>query len=119
MDPKDVENGRIPRAIECELTEDLADTCTPGDLITVNGILKVLTQETSGLGRSSKDKTTHVVFIDVNSIQGQGVVTAELNKSSQISFSRDVEFVPSELAGFKAIQNHEDPFKYDFFRCKL
>lgn len=27
---KDNENGRIPRSIECELTEDLTDTCSPG-----------------------------------------------------------------------------------------
>lgn len=27
---KDSENGRIPRTIECELTEDLTGICSPG-----------------------------------------------------------------------------------------
>ncbi len=27
---KDIENGRIPRTIDCELTEDLTGICSPG-----------------------------------------------------------------------------------------
>lgn len=27
---QDSENGRIPRTIDCELTEDLTDSCLPG-----------------------------------------------------------------------------------------
>lgn len=36
------EGGRVPRTIECELTEDLVNSCTPGDVITVTGIVKVV-----------------------------------------------------------------------------
>lgn len=35
------EGGRVPRTIECEFTEDLVNSCTPGDIITVVGIVKV------------------------------------------------------------------------------
>ena len=34
------EAGRIPRTIECELTADLADSCVPGDMVTVAAIVK-------------------------------------------------------------------------------
>ncbi|WVZ98868.1 hypothetical protein U9M48_044243 [Paspalum notatum var. saurae] len=36
------EEGRVPRTIECELTEDLVDCCIPGEIVTVTGIVKVL-----------------------------------------------------------------------------
>lgn len=35
------ENGRTPRTLECELTEDLVNSCIPGDDITITGIIKV------------------------------------------------------------------------------
>lgn len=36
------EEGRVPRTVECELTEDLVDACIPGDVVTVIGIIKVI-----------------------------------------------------------------------------
>ena len=36
------EEGRVPRTVECELTEDLVDLCIPGDIVTVVGIIKVM-----------------------------------------------------------------------------
>lgn len=32
----------MPRTVECELAEDLVDSCIPGDVITVTGIIKVI-----------------------------------------------------------------------------
>lgn len=37
---EDHEEGRVPRTVECELTEDLVDACIPGDVVTVTGIIK-------------------------------------------------------------------------------
>jgi DNA replicative helicase MCM subunit Mcm2 (Cdc46/Mcm family) len=34
--------GRVPRTIECELTDDLVDAGVPGDVVTVSGVVKVL-----------------------------------------------------------------------------
>ena len=41
--------GRIPRSVECELTEDLVNCCVPGDVVTVNGIVKVASASSSTL----------------------------------------------------------------------
>ncbi|XP_071453404.1 DNA helicase MCM8 [Hetaerina americana] len=35
------EGGRVPRTVECELTEDLVDSCVPGDVVTISGVVKV------------------------------------------------------------------------------
>jgi DNA helicase MCM8 len=37
--------GRVPRTIEVELTEDLVDSVTPGDVISLAGVVKVTTTE--------------------------------------------------------------------------
>lgn len=34
------EEGRVPRNVDCELTEDLVDACIPGDVVTVTGIIR-------------------------------------------------------------------------------
>uniref|UniRef100_A0A9J8CA36 DNA helicase n=1 Tax=Cyprinus carpio carpio TaxID=630221 RepID=A0A9J8CA36_CYPCA len=39
------ESGRIPRTIECELTQDLVDSCVPGDKVTITGVIKVSNKE--------------------------------------------------------------------------
>ena len=36
---------RIPRSIECELTNDLVDTCFLGDVVTLTGIVKALNSD--------------------------------------------------------------------------
>lgn len=36
------EEGRVPRTVECELTQDLVDACIPGDIVTVTGIIRVI-----------------------------------------------------------------------------
>ncbi|XP_046388865.1 DNA helicase MCM8 [Ischnura elegans] len=35
------EGGRVPRTVEIELTEDLVDSCVPGDVVTISGVVKV------------------------------------------------------------------------------
>ena len=44
------ESGRIPRTVECELTSDLVDSCVPGDMVTVTGIVKATSAEDGNKG---------------------------------------------------------------------
>lgn len=47
--------GRVPRTIECELTDDMVDAGVPGDVVTVTGIVKVMNPELDKPGRCSDD----------------------------------------------------------------
>ena len=111
-DQRDVESSRIPRTIDCELTEDLTGTCMPGDLVTINGVVKALNLETAGAGRSNRDKCTFVLYIYVNSIQG--MLSSQQNDSAAGKNSnnlKDLEFLPTDLECFNQIQQEPDPFK--------
>lgn len=39
------EAGRVPRTLEVELTRDLVDSCSAGDVVTALGIIKVLSTD--------------------------------------------------------------------------
>ena len=40
--------GDVPRAIVCELTEDLCDSAMPGDIVTIVGVVKNINMEAMG-----------------------------------------------------------------------
>lgn len=48
--PKDEKHneGQVPRPIDIELTEDLVECCIPGDVVTVVGIVRVISGDVSG-----------------------------------------------------------------------
>ncbi len=50
--PKDERQneGRVPRPIDVELAEDLVDSCMPGDVVSVVGVVKVINGEGQGGG---------------------------------------------------------------------
>jgi len=51
------EAGRIPRTIDVELAAHLVDTCLPGDVISIGGIVKVVTTEEGGTVRRECEGT--------------------------------------------------------------
>uniref|UniRef100_A0A8B9J970 DNA helicase MCM8 n=1 Tax=Astyanax mexicanus TaxID=7994 RepID=A0A8B9J970_ASTMX len=102
------ESGRIPRTIECELTQDLVDSCVPGDMVTITGIIKVSNEE--GSGRNKKDKCMFLLYINANSVsnsKGQKSKSASEPESQGAS----VEFSLKDLYGIQEIQAQEDLFK--------
>lgn len=42
-----MDSGRVPRTIECEVTNDLVDRVIPGDVVEITGIVKVAQSEKS------------------------------------------------------------------------
>lgn len=63
------ESGRVPRTVECELTNDLVYTCIPGDVITIAGIVKKKLCCSNKQNTQSKDSNIFVQYIEVVSVQ--------------------------------------------------
>ncbi|KAL9642654.1 hypothetical protein ABK040_009733 [Willaertia magna] len=71
----DYEAGRIPRTIECEITEDLVESCVPGDEVVVCGTVKVISTDQHSaelFGRSGGGgkgtKCMYFLYLEGNSI---------------------------------------------------
>lgn len=105
------EEGRMPRTIDAELFSDLIDTCIPGDIVTVCGIVRVLSIDGGGYNRGSK--CLFYVYIEANS------TTSTRNRNS----SREASSIPAgrgaEESGALAIHRvirevvrEKDPFGF-------
>ncbi|KAG7027994.1 putative DNA helicase MCM8, partial [Cucurbita argyrosperma subsp. argyrosperma] len=64
----DHEEGRVPRTVECELTEDLVDACIPGDVVTVTGIIKVINNYMDIGGGKSKGKSQGLYYLYLEAV---------------------------------------------------
>ncbi|KAF2879292.1 hypothetical protein ILUMI_26884 [Ignelater luminosus] len=81
------ENGRIPRTIECELTEDLVGCCIPGDDITITGFF--------------------LLYIDAISVVN--------NKNQNEAISGTIERITFNTHDYYAIQKiHAEPSLFRF-----
>ncbi|KAL5711249.1 DNA helicase [Ranunculus cassubicifolius] len=102
------EEGRVPRTVECELTEDLVDACIPGDVVTVTGIVKMINNYMDVGGGKSKNKHQGLYYlyleaVSIKNTKSQSTTEGSLDsnadaRDSQLfdlySFSpRDLEFI--------------------------
>ncbi|GAV82272.1 MCM domain-containing protein, partial [Cephalotus follicularis] len=105
---EDHEEGRVPRTVECELTEDLVDACIPGDVVTVTGIIRVINNYMDIGGGKSKNKSQgfYYLYLEAVSIknsnsqstpedmQGTSSNARVTEQVDLFSFSpRDLEFI--------------------------
>lgn len=68
------DSGRVPRTFEVELRDDEVDSCVPGDIVNVTGIVKTIAvgQERPGPSRFGANKVKQAVFysfIAANAVQ--------------------------------------------------
>ncbi|TVU19721.1 hypothetical protein EJB05_35890, partial [Eragrostis curvula] len=65
------EEGRVPRTVECELTEDLVDCCIPGEIVTVTGIVKVLNNymDVGGGKPKSRNQGLYYLYLEAISVR--------------------------------------------------
>ena len=73
-DIKDMNAGKMPKTIDCEIRDDLIDSCISGDIVTVCGVMKTeLQNDMKGFGGSrggaNKNRALHSSYIDVNSVR--------------------------------------------------
>ncbi|XP_072713404.1 DNA helicase MCM8 isoform X3 [Ciconia boyciana] len=102
------EAGRIPRTIECELVQDLVDSCVPGDMVTITGIVKVLSTE-EGASKNKNDKCMFLLYIEANSVSNsKGQKPKNFDETFQRSF---MEFSLKDLYAVQEIQAEENLFR--------
>jgi len=68
----DINAGKMPKTIECEIKNDLIDSCISGDIVTICGIMKteINSDGPKGFaGKNNKNRALHASYIDVNSIK--------------------------------------------------
>jgi len=97
------EAGRIPRTVECELTYGLVDSCTPGDMITVTGVVKVTTAEENGI--RNKDKSMYFLYIHAVTISNSKEVKDGANEHGA------TDFTMKELYAIQEIQCETNLFR--------
>uniref|UniRef100_A0A8C5MX76 Cardiolipin synthase (CMP-forming) n=1 Tax=Leptobrachium leishanense TaxID=445787 RepID=A0A8C5MX76_9ANUR len=103
------EAGRIPRTVECELIQDLVDSCVPGDMVTVNGIVKV-SNTRDGNFKNKNNKCMFLLYIEANSVsnsKGQKSKNAEDGASHRVS----LDFSLKDLYAIQEIQAQENLLK--------
>ncbi|RKO85279.1 MCM2/3/5 family-domain-containing protein [Blyttiomyces helicus] len=76
----EIDAGRIPRTVECELAEYLVDSVVPGDVVSVSGIVKVLAAE-EGKGKN-KTSEMHIFYLDANYLSKVGAGAAPSSSGS-------------------------------------
>ncbi|XP_034693977.1 probable DNA helicase MCM8 [Vitis riparia] len=102
------EEGRVPRTVECELTEDLVDACIPGDVVTVTGIIRQINNYMDIGGGKSKNKNQGLFYLYLEAVSIKNSKSQYISEDLQdsnadsratelldlFSFSpRDLEFI--------------------------
>ncbi|KAE8690522.1 putative DNA helicase MCM8 [Hibiscus syriacus] len=80
---EDHEEGRVPRTVECELTEDLVDVCIPGDVVTVTGIIRVINNYMDIGGGKSKGRNQGFYYLYIEAVS--------VKNSKSLSMTEDLE----------------------------
>ncbi len=108
------EEGRMPRTIDAELFSDSIDTCIPGDIVTLNGVVRVLTLDGGGGGKNARNaKCLYYMYLEANSIfnprNGSG---AAASASSTIG-KQMLEMETMQMHQLiRDVIQHEDPFGF-------
>uniref|UniRef100_H2YE20 DNA helicase MCM8 n=1 Tax=Ciona savignyi TaxID=51511 RepID=H2YE20_CIOSA len=100
------ETGRMPRTVEIELSRDLADTASPGDVVTITGIVKVKKSEDGNhYSNKAKNKCMFLLYIEGNHVSNSRGNTLSGNTADEL-----LDFTPRDLAGIQEIRKQDDIF---------
>ncbi|XP_039164610.1 probable DNA helicase MCM8 isoform X2 [Eucalyptus grandis] len=115
------EEGRVPRTVECELTEDLVGACIPGDVVTVTGYVKVINNYMDIGGGKSKTKNQgfYYLYLEAVSVRSSKSQSTIEDSRDPISDSKATEL--SDLFSFTTrdlefIVKFYEEYSSDIFR---
>lgn len=83
----------MPRTVEVELSEDLVDTCIPGDEVVVAGIVKTMSAEAASGRRPARDgrhQSLYLLYLQANSITNRRQTDRVSNPVGRVSRPRRV-----------------------------
>ncbi|KAG6972302.1 hypothetical protein JG687_00001544 [Phytophthora cactorum] len=91
METTDVGPGRMPRMIEVELYEDLVDSCIPGNVVTISGIVKSINSEIheGRYGKRAQANSLYILYISANSVENSAKVDKGKDRASDIDFTKE------------------------------
>ncbi|DAZ99884.1 TPA: hypothetical protein N0F65_008627 [Lagenidium giganteum] len=106
IENSDAGPGRIPRMIEVELYEDLVDSCIPGNVVTISGIVKSINSEIHNgrFGKRAQSNSLSILYLCANAVENSA--KSEKNKD-KVS---DVDFTKEDLEAIGEIINQGDVF---------
>uniref|UniRef100_A0ACD5T9M3 Uncharacterized protein n=1 Tax=Avena sativa TaxID=4498 RepID=A0ACD5T9M3_AVESA len=105
------EEGRVPRTIECELTEDLVDCCIPGEVVTVTGIVKVLNNYMDVGGGKSKSRNQGLYYLYLEAIS---IRNSKGHAVSENSGASSTNTLPSGSFSFESFTDKDLEFIFEY-----
>ncbi|GIY65238.1 DNA helicase MCM8, partial [Caerostris extrusa] len=100
------EGGHVPRSIECELHCQLTETCIPGDVVAVSGILS-LNNLNEKKAATSRDACTYTLYIKANSV----TCLKGKNIENKDAISNSIHFKTEDLSIIKQIHSENNLFQ--------
>ncbi|KAG7379494.1 hypothetical protein PHYBOEH_011924 [Phytophthora boehmeriae] len=112
MESTDVGPGRMPRMIEVELYEDLVDSCIPGNVVTISGIVKSINSEIHGgrYGKRAQANSLYILYISANSVENS--TKADNDKDKDKDKVSDIDFTKEDLEQISSIVSQGDVFDH-------
>jgi len=111
------EAGRMPRTIEVELSRDLTDTASPGDVVTITGIVKVINAEEGKMIKSSKNNSMYLLYIEGNHVVNARASSNSTRGDRRRAAEANLNFSASEIEGIEDIKNQ--PNLFSLLTCSL
>jgi DNA replicative helicase MCM subunit Mcm2 (Cdc46/Mcm family) len=64
------------RQIEVELCEDLVDSCIPGNVVTISGVVKSINSEIHGgrYGKRAQSNSLYILYLSANAVENSATV---------------------------------------------
>ena len=95
----DEDGGRVPRTIDCELVEDLCDTCQPGDIVRITGVVKVTAGDECA--KFNKKQSQYLLYISA-----LGISNSRSQGSSRMSGTSGIQFTYNDYALIQDVHSY-------------
>ena len=98
-------HGRVPRPMDVELSRDLVRTCSPGDVVTITGIVKALPGEPASGKRfgNAKRQCLFLPYVEAVSVTKSGGDAVDGGRSEQLEVVAKplgISYLPPNMSGF-------------------